>query len=255
MPHSEIPGSQSGYRLPWAYRRFPRLSSPLDAKTSTARPCSLDHPNPTSFVLAHPGVRSGHSEHVTPFRPCTAAGPAPGLATHRFADRAITSVRFHALTLLFSTFTRLLQSTRNDPPRLRTRLASSPTADGRPGISCQPSGIRLSMSISTRRDQPAGVDRKGLFVPVRCPCEARGSVGNRSERSSIAAGARLKNLDPPLTLSEGIRRVLRVHGVHPQRTCGLPLRVGGRSGLTPKDRVSRPTLGLARSLHRRQGKP
>ena len=38
FPHSEIPGSKLVYQLPWAYRRFPRLSSPLDAKTSTAYP-------------------------------------------------------------------------------------------------------------------------------------------------------------------------------------------------------------------------
>ena len=47
LPHSEIPGSQFGYQLPWAYRRFPRLSSPLDAKSSTICPCWLDHTNPT----------------------------------------------------------------------------------------------------------------------------------------------------------------------------------------------------------------
>jgi hypothetical protein len=35
LPHSEIPGSQLGYQLLWAYRRFQRPSSPLDAKTST----------------------------------------------------------------------------------------------------------------------------------------------------------------------------------------------------------------------------
>ena len=39
LPHSEIPGSVPCYRLPWAYRRFTRPSSPLDAKTSTVRPC------------------------------------------------------------------------------------------------------------------------------------------------------------------------------------------------------------------------
>ena len=31
-------GATLGYQLLWAYRRFPRLSSPLDAKTSTVRP-------------------------------------------------------------------------------------------------------------------------------------------------------------------------------------------------------------------------
>ena len=42
FPHSDIPGSKLVYQLPWAYRRFPRPSSPLDAKTSTTCPCSLD---------------------------------------------------------------------------------------------------------------------------------------------------------------------------------------------------------------------
>ena len=43
LPHSEIPGSQLGYQLPWAYRRFQRLSSPLDAKSSAIRPYWSDH--------------------------------------------------------------------------------------------------------------------------------------------------------------------------------------------------------------------
>lgn len=38
FPHSEILGSQSGYRLPQAYRRFPRPSSAPDAKASTVCP-------------------------------------------------------------------------------------------------------------------------------------------------------------------------------------------------------------------------
>ena len=38
FPHSEIPGSQSGCRLPEAYRRLPRPSSAPDAKASTVCP-------------------------------------------------------------------------------------------------------------------------------------------------------------------------------------------------------------------------
>jgi hypothetical protein len=38
FPHSEILGSTPVCRLPEAYRRLPRLSSPLDAKTSTLHP-------------------------------------------------------------------------------------------------------------------------------------------------------------------------------------------------------------------------
>ena len=38
LPHSEIPGSKSGCRLPEAYRRLPRPSSAPDAKAFTMRP-------------------------------------------------------------------------------------------------------------------------------------------------------------------------------------------------------------------------
>ena len=41
LPHSEIPGSLFVYQLPWAYRRLPRPSSPLDTKSSTMRPYSV----------------------------------------------------------------------------------------------------------------------------------------------------------------------------------------------------------------------
>ena len=43
FPHSEIPGSKSGCRLPEAYRRLPRPSSAPDAKASTVCPKKLEH--------------------------------------------------------------------------------------------------------------------------------------------------------------------------------------------------------------------
>ena len=43
FPHSEILGSKSVYRLPEAYRRLLRPSSPLTAKASTVHAYSLDH--------------------------------------------------------------------------------------------------------------------------------------------------------------------------------------------------------------------
>jgi hypothetical protein len=45
FPHSEIPGSKTGQRLPQAYRSRPRPSSALSAKASTVCPCSLDQKN------------------------------------------------------------------------------------------------------------------------------------------------------------------------------------------------------------------
>ena len=101
FPHSEILGSKSGYRLPEAYRRFPRPSSVPGAKASTVRPCKLEtklhkdarvhctvlntrpgqpqvfapatHPPAGGRVRQHPGSRHDQKArtHPTP----TTAGP------------------------------------------------------------------------------------------------------------------------------------------------------------------------------------
>lgn len=69
LPHSEIPGSKLGYQLPWAYRRFQRPSSPLDAKTSTVSPCTLGQSDPTPTPgdpferAAEAGTREPRSPH------------------------------------------------------------------------------------------------------------------------------------------------------------------------------------------------
>ncbi len=49
LPHSEIRGSQLGYQLLSAYRRFQRPSSPLDTKASIMCPCRLGHANLTPY--------------------------------------------------------------------------------------------------------------------------------------------------------------------------------------------------------------
>ena len=46
FPHSDILGSKPVCRLPEAYRRLPRLSSPVAAKASTICAYSLDHITP-----------------------------------------------------------------------------------------------------------------------------------------------------------------------------------------------------------------
>ena len=51
FPHSEIPGSKSVYRLPEAYRRLPRPSSPVAAKAFTVCAYSLDHITPSSLPI------------------------------------------------------------------------------------------------------------------------------------------------------------------------------------------------------------
>ena len=53
FPHSEISGSQSVCRLPKAYRRLQRLSSPLTAKASTVCASSLDHITPSNLVTVY----------------------------------------------------------------------------------------------------------------------------------------------------------------------------------------------------------
>jgi hypothetical protein len=70
FPHSEIPGSMTGQRLPQAYRSRPRPSSALSAKASTVCPCSLDQKN-TGYRCRY-GVFKVHA--VTP--PYKSATPA-----------------------------------------------------------------------------------------------------------------------------------------------------------------------------------
>ncbi len=52
FPHSEIPGSMTGQRLPRAFRSRPRPSSALSAKASIVCPCSLDQKNTGNFDVA-----------------------------------------------------------------------------------------------------------------------------------------------------------------------------------------------------------
>src|SRR5579871_3302011 len=51
FPHSEIFGSKHICRLPEAYRRLSRPSSPSVAKASTMCACSLDHITPSDLRL------------------------------------------------------------------------------------------------------------------------------------------------------------------------------------------------------------
>ena len=53
FPHSDISGSKSVCRLPEAFRRLPRLSSPLTAKASTVCASSLDHITPSNLVTVY----------------------------------------------------------------------------------------------------------------------------------------------------------------------------------------------------------
>ena len=79
FPHSEIHRSLPGYRLPVAYRRFQRLSSPLDAKSSAVCPSWFDHTDHTPIRIAPPrhmpdrqrppSSAEGQDNRPTPTRP------------------------------------------------------------------------------------------------------------------------------------------------------------------------------------------
>ena len=68
FPHSEIPGSLTGQRLPRAYRSRPRPSSALSAKASTVCPCSLDQKN--SGNRCRYGVFKVHASSCPPNTRC-----------------------------------------------------------------------------------------------------------------------------------------------------------------------------------------
>ena len=69
FPHSEILGSQLGYQLPKAYRRFPRPSSAPRAKASTVCPYKLNPPtnnNNKTKMLASTMQFSTHKQQPHP---------------------------------------------------------------------------------------------------------------------------------------------------------------------------------------------
>ena len=108
FPHSDISGSKSGCRLPEAFRRLQRPSSPPAAKASTVCACSLDH-IPKRFPITR------HSLSTTPdtnlmrlTRPCGGVPPPQGLSfyprSHALppsrakcarARACVRSVRYH----------------------------------------------------------------------------------------------------------------------------------------------------------------
>lgn len=63
FPHSEISGSKLVCQLPEAFRRLPRLSSPVAAKASTVCTYSLDHITPS--VLESYGAGLSNATFVT----------------------------------------------------------------------------------------------------------------------------------------------------------------------------------------------
>ena len=63
FPHSDISGSKSVCRLPEAFRRLPRLSSPLTAKASTVCASSLDHITPSNLVIVS-NVKTTFAENL-----------------------------------------------------------------------------------------------------------------------------------------------------------------------------------------------
>jgi hypothetical protein len=64
FPHSEICGSQLVCQLPAAFRRLPRLSSPVVAKASTVCTYSLDHITPSVLALYGAGL-AGYADFTS----------------------------------------------------------------------------------------------------------------------------------------------------------------------------------------------
>ena len=93
FPHSDIPGSTSGWRLPEAYRSLPRPSSAPDAKASTVCPKKLGHkdarvhyanlkqqtatPDPTTHIHVPCSLALSHQGTGRPFPQDPTVCPIP----------------------------------------------------------------------------------------------------------------------------------------------------------------------------------
>ena len=105
FPHSETSGSKLVCQLPEAFRRLPRLSSPVAAKASTVCTYSLDHITPSVLRLSGAGSRMRHAQrlHLNKF---TSLSPllmptalAPGRTIRRKSCVLVQCTNFHYTTL------------------------------------------------------------------------------------------------------------------------------------------------------------
>ena len=87
FPHSEIPGSMTGQRLPRAFRSRPRPSSALGAKASIVCSCSLDQKNTGNRCRY--GVFKVHASERPP---CIRKPGNPGLSKLNSVRRSIVEV-------------------------------------------------------------------------------------------------------------------------------------------------------------------
>ena len=85
FPHSDISGSMLVCQLPGAFRRLPRLSSPLDAKTSTMHPLELDHiyRSSTSFQGRNASPTHAPRSNHHPILPYMPKIVQPSIDSHR----------------------------------------------------------------------------------------------------------------------------------------------------------------------------
>lgn len=160
FPHSDTLGSQSGYRLPQAYRRFPRPSSAPDAKASTVRPWKLQHNKDQGHTKKLLSYNSKNeiarcsrplysSQTTTPTTPTRAAGRQHGqekAGTARTPHPDNTGQQGHAGTVCC--------------PRTQQR-AKDPTPTGpQPRLSNPPQG-----AYSHRTAPHRGTGRRIVDVP------------------------------------------------------------------------------------------
>ena len=94
LPHSDIFGSQLVYQLPEAFRRLPRPSSPLDAKTFTVCPYGLATPNSRHFKASSLAVARSELEPIRSCSPLTrAAKPGWCPVNHKFNHQALVAIQ------------------------------------------------------------------------------------------------------------------------------------------------------------------
>ena len=166
FPHSEISGSMLVCQLPGAFRRLPRLSSPVVAKASTACAWSLDPltPNPGAARGPHASLLPSRARHrrLGPAASARRDLPIPP-SLHRTFH--IVKEQPHFSTTFGSTTPTVGARLRFDPRRLAT--ACGPRSD-------QPQGLPLG---STAKSGIRVVVEPGGFEPPTPGLQSRCSPG------------------------------------------------------------------------------
>ncbi len=209
LPHSEILGSQFGYQLPEAYRRFLRPSSAPGAKASTVCPYKLSHHPHTHTRTTRP-----------PKRPDTTGETHEGV--HGCESTALnkdTETKMLASTVQFSTTQEHPPAHPTpDPPRATRTRPDHPQQAVRPEHQHPATAVRGTSSPQQKQQHPPPPSHHHTVTPPSRGARHPGITPEHHTRTTAAPQHDRTTAQQPARSSRTQQRAKKPHTPHPVPT-------------------------------------